>query len=315
MSRRSPGIRWRPSFDELIEIDPPWQPQNATAVEQTHFGRCFAEIIDWLESARGPFLLWCHLGGLGTAWDAPLRFRQAYCEEGDPPPPESADVPERMLPERLRSRRTARRHAIVCRPGDAVGYVPGSVSGFFLWAADQQRDVVDGYFGSRFSAGRARPGGAVRRCAVWRDGPRSLAAATARRRRRRRAKPALVEPADLWASLLDWWGIGEPPRSPTGESVLRLVRQQSGLLRDRLCVTGSRGQRAIRTPAWYLRAGLDPELYAKPDDRWEINNVASRCREVVEDLQDALTQYELALPDGRISELPPLGDVLLAGLE
>ena len=80
-------------------------------------------------------------------------------------------------------------------------------------------------------------------------------------------------------------------------------------------MAGSHGQRAIRTPAWYLRAGLDPELFAKPDDRWEINNVASRCQEVVECLQDALTQYELALPAGRIADLPPLGDVLLHGLE
>ena len=46
-----------------------------------------------------------------------------------------------------------------------------------------------------------------------------------------------------------------------------------------------------------------------------MNNVASRCQEVVESLQDALTQYELALPDGRISDLPPLSDVLLQGLE
>ena len=140
---------------------------------------------------------------------------------------------------------------------------------------------------------------------------------------------SLVEPADLWASLLDWWGIGETPRSPTAESVLRLVRQDGDVKgdspifagrkigpvpRDRLCLTGSHGQRAIRTPAWYLRGGLDPELYAKPDDRCEINNVASRCQEVVEDLQDVLTQYELALPDGCISDLPPLGDVLLEGL-
>jgi hypothetical protein len=35
---------------------------------------------------------------------------------------------------------------------------------------------------------------------------------------------------------------------------------------------------------------------------------------VVENLFDALTEYELALPAGRIAELPPLGDVLLKGL-
>ena len=85
-------------FDEVVEIDPPWQPHSAGEIHQTHFAQCFVEIIDWLEAARGPFLLWCHLGGLGTTWDAPLRFRQAYCEQGDPPPPAAADVPDRMLP-------------------------------------------------------------------------------------------------------------------------------------------------------------------------------------------------------------------------
>ena len=58
----------------------------------------------------------------------------------------------------------------------------------------------------------------------------------------------------------------------------------------------------------------DSELFAKPDDRWEVNNVASRCREVVECLQDVLAQYELTLPTGRVLDLPPLSDVLRNGL-
>ena len=77
---------------------------------------------------------------------------------------------------------------------------------------------------------------------------------------------------------------------------------------------GAGGQRAIRTPAWHLRTADEPELFAKPDDRWEVNNVASRCRDVVECLQNALLEYERRLPAGRISELPPLDDVLLNGL-
>ena len=72
--------------------------------------------------------------------------------------------------------------------------------------------------------------------------------------------------------------------------------------------------RSARPPGISAPAA-EPELFAKPDDRWEINNVASPLPEVVEWLQDALTQYELALPAGRISDLPPLNDVLLHGLE
>ena len=125
---------------------------------------------------------------------------------------------------------------------------------------------------------------------------------------------ALVEPADLWATLLDCWGIDAAPPSPTAASLLPIVRQQADALHDRLCILGSASQRAIRTPAWYLRAAAEPELFAKPDDRWEVNDVATRCREVVESLQDILSQYELMLPTGRAADLPALNEVLLAGL-
>ncbi len=53
-------------FDELVEIDPPWQQQNASEVDETHFARCFVQMINWFEAAQGPYLLWCHLGGLGA---------------------------------------------------------------------------------------------------------------------------------------------------------------------------------------------------------------------------------------------------------
>jgi hypothetical protein len=301
-------------FDELIEIDPPWQPHGAKAVERTHFGRCFAQIIDWLQSSRGPFLLWCHLGGLGTTWDAPLTFRAAYCEQGDPPPPDRADVPDRMLPAEY-------------DPDELLGIVQ-SYSGQMTLLDTCLGAFLDFFYGLPISSetlltitsargfplgehGRVGPcDGALFGETVhvpWLMQFPDAAGAAVR-------SQALVEPADLWASLLDWWGVADLPHAPTAESLLRLVRQDVVSLRDRLGIAGSHAQRAIRTPAWYLRGRLEPELYAKPDDRWEINNVASRCQDVVESLQDVLTQYELALPDGRISALPPLGDVLLTGL-
>jgi arylsulfatase A-like enzyme len=126
---------------------------------------------------------------------------------------------------------------------------------------------------------------------------------------------ALVEPADLWATLLDWWGVADHAASATAGSLLPIVRQETDALRDRLCIAGQGAQRAIRTPAWYLRAADEPELFAKPDDRWEVNNVAVRCQEVVQCLLDVLAQYERAIQRGRVSDLPPLGDVLTQGLE
>jgi arylsulfatase A-like enzyme len=301
-------------FEELIEIDPPWQPETAAEIDQTHFGRCFVEMIEWMQSARGPFLLWCHLGGLGTTWDAPLWFRQAYREPGDPPPPESAEVPERMLPPDH-------------DPDELLGIAQAYAGQVTLLdtCLGAFWDFLDGLPGSgetllTLCSARGFPLGEHGRVGAcdgalysellqvpWMMQFPDAASAAVR-------SSALVEPADLWATLLDWWAIDDRPHSPTASGLLRLAERQSAAPRDRLCIAGD-GGRAIRTPAWFLRAGGQPELFAKPDDRWEINNVTSLCAEVVERLHDALVQYEATIPAGRIADLPPLGDVLLHGLE
>ena len=177
-------------FDELIEIDPPWQPQVAAAVEQTHFGRCFARDHRLAGIGPGAVSVVVSLGRLGhdvgRAAQVPpgvLRGRRSAAAR-------NGRRTRSDVARRLRPRRTARHRAVVFRPGDAVGHVPRRVFGFLLRIAHQQRDAVDGHVGPRFSAGRTWPGGAVRRRAVRRDGPRSLADAISRRRRRRRAEPS-----------------------------------------------------------------------------------------------------------------------------
>ena len=267
-------------------------------------------------------MLWCHLGGLGTTWDAPLRFRRAYREQGDPPPPAVADVPDRILP---------------------ANYDPDELLGYTQSYAGQVT-MLDTCLGAMFEfldglpvgeetllaliSARGFPLGEHRRVGPCDDAlfgelvhvpwmvrlPNSLPHHDEKCGLTAVRSQALVEPADLWATLLDWWGVDHRPHSPTAASVMPIVRGGSDALHDRLCVLGSGQQRAIRTPAWYLRATAEPELFAKPDDRCEVNDVASRCREVAECLQDALGQYELVLPTGRVSDLPPLSDVLRNGM-
>jgi arylsulfatase A-like enzyme len=271
------------------------------------------------------------LGGLGTTWDAPLKFRQSYQDEGDPPPPEDAEVHDRMLPADY-------------DPDELLGITQaysGQVTlldtclGAFLEFLDGLPDRDETLL--TLTSSRGFPLGEHGRVGPCDEAlfselvhvpwmMRFPDAAHAAMR-----SQALVEPSDLWATLLDWWNIGASlkgdsphfadtkngtvPISPTGGSVLPLIRQEAVALRDRLCIAGDNGQRAIRSPAWYLRAGDEPALFAKPDDRWDVNNVSSRCREVVECLQDALSQFELTLPAGRVSDLPPLNDVLVHGLD
>jgi hypothetical protein len=45
------------------------------------------------------------------------------------------------------------------------------------------------------------------------------------------------------------------------------------------------GSEVIVTPDWFVyQKPSGDELYVKPDDRWEINNVADRCSHVLEQI-------------------------------
>jgi hypothetical protein len=304
-------------FDDVAAIDPPLRAGMAPdgRFEQTHLARCFVEIIDRLQGARRPLLLWCHLGSLGTTWDAPWEFRHRYWLEGDPLPSRSADVPDRLL---------AEDHD----PDEVLGFsqaYAGQVSlwdtclGGFLQALEEHPAAQETLL--VLTGARGFPLGEHRRLGPCDEAlyaelvqvplvlrfPERLGAAG--------RSQALVEPADLWATLLDAWGLAGAARSPTAATLLPWVRQQAATPRDRLLIVGPGAQRAIRTPAWYLRMAQGSELFVKPDDRWEVNNVAVRCLEVVECLEDAATQYAQAIRAGVAADVPPLSRVLLEGLE
>jgi len=122
---------------------------------------------------------------------------------------------------------------------------------------------------------------------------------------------ALVVPGDLAVTLAQWWQLPQaPPGGPLARSLLPLIRDEVPAVRDRICIAGAAGQRAIRTPGWFLRwagsvpvPGDDPAvghwLYAKPDDRFEMNDVANRCPDIVEALERGWEDLVQAAQGGR----------------
>jgi arylsulfatase A-like enzyme len=302
-------------FDDLIEIDPPWQPQNAAEVEQTHFAQCFVQAIEWLREASEPFFLWCHLGGLATAWDAPLEFRRAYWEDDDPEPPTFAEVPEKTLPNDYDPDEVLGISQAYCGQVTLLDICLGALLEFLRTSPAGQETMLVLTSTGGYPLGEH---GRIGPCdeALYNELTHvpllvrlpNLVGASVR-------SQALVEPADLWATLLDWWAVTDRPASPTATSLLPIIREEAKPLRDRLCVADVGSQRAICTPAWYLRKTDEAELFVKPDDRWDVNNVQSRCQEVVECLVVALEQYEQAVRSGSAADLPPLNEVLLRGLE
>ena len=73
----------------------------AEAIEETQLMRFFAAAAERLSALQPPFFLWLHSGSLGKSWDAPLEFRNQFADADDPLPGESAAVACRRLPRDL----------------------------------------------------------------------------------------------------------------------------------------------------------------------------------------------------------------------
>lgn len=301
-------------FDECVLVEPCWQPELAADVSQSQMARGTMAALEWLERAKGPFLLWCHLASLGRTWDAPALLREMYRQEGDPPAFPEADPPERRL-------------NAEADPDEA--WAAAITYAAQVTVLDQCLGAFDEFFrGSRLAADTALVLTAARGFPLGEHGcigpcdqslygelvqaPLMIRLPDGSGALQRRFD--LVEPCDVWATVLSLAGIEGRPDSPTAIDLTPIIRGEGSATRDRLCVVGA-GQQAIRTPAWFFRQAAGCELYVKPDDFWEANNVAVRCPEIVECLGDALVEFDQAVQHGRATDLPPLPRALVEGLD
>ena len=315
-------------FDELIRLEPSTVTTAAEQVEQTHFAHFFATAAELLEQIDRPSLVWLHSRGMNAPWDAPVRYRNQYADEDDPRPPSSARVPELTFDE-------------AADPDELMGIVQayaGQVSlldeciGGLLEALDQL-PVGDAALFAMLSArgmalgehGRVGPAdqrlfGELVHAAWLMRFPDALGAAA--------RSGSLVRPDDLPTTLLSWWQLDgvsvdgvsvDGALGGTGTNLMPLISGHRSGSRDRICLTNGRQERAIRTPGWHLRFDeAEPplaQLFAKPDDLWEVNEVSDRCADVVEGLVDAYHQFEQANQAAPTDDLPPLKDILLHGPE
>ena len=312
------------AFGEVIRYDAPADAADSETraggdPAETHLARFFAVACEWLAAAREPYCLWLHTSGLGRAWDAPYEFRRQYADEDGPSPPDFCEVPCRVLPEDY-------------DPDELLGICQayaGQVSLLDLALGGLLELVRSGPLANNTllaaTSVRGFPLGEHRRIGPVDDalyGELVQAPWLLRMPDRLGAmdrSQALVQPADLFATLLDGLQVARPTLCGSGQSALPLLRGDRQRLRDHACIVGSHGERGLRTPAWFLRRpvraaeGDAPrsELYAKPDDRWEVNDVADRCPSETEALEQALSAFETAAENGALQQLAPLDEGLV----
>ncbi len=312
---------WAENLDDVIRVERQYATTAADDIPATDLARLFAVVGQWLETAAEPFALLVHCGSVTATWDAPLELRQSYWDQSEPLPPADVAAPCRLLPENY-------------DPDELLGICQAYAGQITLLDTclgvlldDLERLPLGARTLLSLKSARGFPLGEHRRIGLI---DHSLYAELvhipwilrfADRRGASDRSQALVQSRDFAPTVLSALGLDvDDARSTGGLSLLPLVVGEP-VSRDRLIVVNDQGERAIRTPAWYLKtpagappesrhAGSASELYAKPDDRWEVNDVANRCPEVV-DLLVSLVDEELQ----STSAVPhvPLPDVLISG--
>jgi hypothetical protein len=282
-------------FDACIQLPEP-KVAKAGDVSETALAQLFAATCEHLESPApsGPRFVWVHSRGMYGPWDAPVELQDPLLEreEGDPPPADSADPPELVL-DGLRDPDAAFRWG--CAYAAQV-----MVLGSCIEALRQSLDEVSArepwslvLCGVRgFPLGEHGRVGTIdgRLFAEQLHVPMLWRSADGSERLERSSQ--LASHADLAPMLLS--RLRGTFRAPT---------------RDAVIARGPGGNCAIRTPDWTLRCepqdvvaelSADPspvrcELFVRPDDRWEANDVAALCPDVVQELLARLGQDSSAV--------------------
>ncbi len=299
-------------FSDVLELETPTATALAPEMEATHLARCFARLIDQLESLRGPFWLWCHWRGLGGPWDAPVAFRRAYADADDPAPPALVEPPHCVLgedfdPDELLGLSQAYAGQVTLLDTCLAALLE------YLAESPLQRDTLLAVVSPRgFPLGEHRRVGTCDEALYAELTHVPLVLRLPGGEGAAGRSGAMVRLADLAPTLASWFGLGDVVAS-SARTLLPLVRGDAEGLRDRHLIVGQDHQRALVTPAWYLRTADHAELFVRRDDFWQTNDVAGRCAEIVEIACHALQELETALASGRTEgDLPPLHERLVA---
>ena len=274
--------------------------------EDTNLARLFTAAAEAV-AAGGHRLVWCHAGSLGVAWDAPAEFRDAYVDPEDPPPPAGAAVPDFAVaadtdPDRIMGIRQAFAGQLTLLDrclGLLLDSLPAADAAGWTVLFAGVRGLPLGLHG-RVGCGPLPPYGELVHV------PALLVDARGRMAAQRYG--GLVTPADLGATLAELMQGGSAPAAGgepwRGRSLAGLFAAWSSTPRDRVIVATAGGG-AIVTLAWHLVTGPDgPRLFHKPDDFFEVCDVANRCGAVAEELQAVLEAARAG--DGQRGWLEPL---------
>lgn len=307
------AVYWRGADQFEMAHLVPLQPVNwmADEPEQTAAARLVAAATEAFESPEWD-LLWIHARGMYGEWDAPEAYRLQFCDEEDPPPPLEVHpplgpVPTDVDPDWLQGWTWAYSGQVslwdwCLRPlyerwGEAE--IPT------LWIILGARGFALGEHGE-IGENKTHLHSELLQVPLiivsndWQD-------------TQARCQP-LVQPAHVHATLVDWFELPEVPSDWAGSLLPWWQADAESLAADNhsawpeLAVARDESRWAFRTASWLACLSVDKaadvpstassvaatihcQLFLKPDDRWDVNDVADRCHAIVAGFTDLHRQW------------------------
>jgi len=252
-------------FDEKHRVEAKRRKQPAAKIEETQFFRNMATVADLLRNRpEKPFLLWAHFEGFRENWDFPQSYRKRYQIDEDPDP-----YPDVAPPEIIgKNIDPDMKQAVLEAYSGGVSALDETLAGLlaFLEESELNKNTVLLFTAVRgFSLGEHGTIGSSEELygenvhlPLFIRFPDGAFAGF--------RSQTLLQPADVFGLLQN----DHLPEEP--EEVHPFLRI---------------GGEVIVTPDWFVyQKSTGNELYVKPDDHWEINNVADRCPHILEQIED-----------------------------
>jgi len=286
--------------------------QSAADIESTMMAGFFGEVLHWLETtaaADQEDLLWIHADSLGKCWDAPVELREMFRGDEDPEAstvtaPPLAHQQQPLEPdEQLQVSHPYA--AQVCVADTCFAALYSALEDYSLRPPSEPILLI-------VTAARAIPLGqhgtvGYEHAALYSEqlhvpmfasilAPASQVTSSRSQR--------MLQSESIYQTLVEWFGFvniasDELPQSQ--QSFLPLIVDESSAgvcnLANAVAIskTDQSGEIAISTAAWFAKIVGDQvtELFVKPDDRWDINEIAAKRRDVTSAIEELFTAGDL----------------------
>lgn len=233
-------------------------------------------------------VLWIHSQGLAGPWDAPYEMREMLCDEDDPKPPHGKQPLELFVNDRTDPDEIFQ---ISCAVGGQSMAIDQAIGEFYetLKDLDVSSNCLLGIIGTNgFPLGEHGVVGAQppklysevlhAPCILHPGNALPLG-----------IRQGIILQPNMVGGMLNFWFDPSVDDQDLYESVLNsFFPTLDGETTTGLAIAKDERSTYIKAPAWSMivcqsdGAELSTELYAKPDDRWEQNDVSSRAAVVVE---------------------------------